>query len=352
MRYAWILLLIPSALGSPIISEIHPEPDGGREFIELYNPTAETYDLTGHIIQDAAGNTFTFGTRALGPQERIVVWGGGDATPEGPAWSRASVWNNGGDTARLLLGEVVLDAMTYGGEIPAPGLGNSLYLDGDWKIGAPTPARAPGETGGTATATVENVPPTVSLGGPAAASPGQAVEVHITVGDENGDLVSWTLQHGTSILATGSGSQPVTLQAPSTGPFVLDVTATDGTHNASASRTIEIQVGALHVTMAAPITFPAMAPGARNVTSTPFRLENLGERSVTPRIDISSFRGPTSFVPDALTLLIAGQEIAYDGPLTPLPTLAAGASYDVQMRLAVPSPLPAGDYGTSFTVIP
>lgn len=50
---------------SPVISELLPNPEGSGtdatdEFIELYNPNAQAFDLSGFVLQSGLTTTHTF----------------------------------------------------------------------------------------------------------------------------------------------------------------------------------------------------------------------------------------------------------------------------------------------------
>ncbi|MEM6644867.1 MAG: lamin tail domain-containing protein [Bacteroidota bacterium] len=91
------------------------------EFVEIYNTsTTETVDISGYTISDAEQVRFTFPTSTtLGPQEGIVVFGGG--TPTNIPVSTFTVsgtstlnLSNGGDTVTLATsGGVEVDVVGY-----------------------------------------------------------------------------------------------------------------------------------------------------------------------------------------------------------------------------------------------
>ena len=75
-------------------------------------------------------------------------------------------------------------------------------------------------------------------------------------------------------------------------------------------------------------------------------------------LDVSDFAaaGSSLVVRDNLWYGIVTEQgtawYPYTGPLTQMPPLDAGASVEIAFRLsAVPTPMAAGTYGTSFTVV-
>lgn len=340
-----------------VLSEILPDPDGGREFVEIWNHGA-AIDLHGWAIEDGAGNRFDFGARTLASGARIVVWGGGEATAEGPAWSKSTVWNNGGDSVFLLHGEVVVDRFDYGsaGGPAAPAKGQSLALHDDaWMEGAPTPG-----TGEAAVvAHVDDVPTRIELHGwPASAVTGQNLSLRLQISDDNGaqDVGAWRVISNGSELFAGSGPVDSTFNAtaPDAASWRMEVHVDDPV---ASSRTFEVSISQPELRVSMPpggIQFNGLVPGASNVTaSAPFQLTNQGPARA-PRIDISDFHGPGTLpVAGRVSMGIDGHWTPYTGPLTQLPELAQGATVDVWLRIdEVPIPLPAGAYGTSFAVVP
>lgn len=343
-------------------AELLPHPaDGEREFIELWNPTDQDMDLTDWTITDAANTTFTFPQWHLPPGGRVVVWSGGDGDGRGPAWSRTSVWNNGGDTATLRDAQgTIIDTFSYGDEPAPPSQGQSLQWADGWLHADPTPGQAPGAQGGSATFHVQDVPPAITdVHAPDHAAPGDAFAIAFTVTDGNGDAVHWSVD-GPDGIATGNGTGRHTIQVVAPlrdGAAVWVISADDG--NATTAISVSVQVRASPLQVSLPvggIMFPDLVPGATDVAAgAPLRITNLGNDTVTPRIDLSPFRGPGEVPVDGnlLLRLTDGVDVPYDGPLTPLPDLAAGQSVDVTMVIeTVPVPLPAGSYGTTFAVVP
>ncbi len=374
-----LALLTPLALSTPVaadhagvhIAELLPAPaTGEREFIELWND-GTGIDLSGWTISDEAGTTYTFQNTSLPQGGRIVLWGGGVADARGPAWSRASVWNNGGDQAILkdAAGNIV-DVFAYGSSawpdgrsqpVPAaPPVGRSLSLvDGAWQETAPTPGTPTTSAGGSASATVQNVAPTVSLIGPDDAQAGSILTLAVSVHDDNGDddVDAWTLHADGALVANGSsGDHVLNLSAPvDRDTWTFTLSATDHAGNiATAEHVVSLRVAGLVIIMPPQgLAFPAFPPGAAEViTNASFTLRNDSPDPLTPRIDVSDLVGPQT-IPVAGRLDIGNTNwTTYDGPLTSLPALQPGEAVDLRLRLRdLPAPLPAGAYGTSFTVI-
>ncbi len=363
MRRLWILLLfiplVPAQAETAAITELLPDPGTGREFIEIHAPGI---DLTGWSIADAAGNTYTFATDF---GDRVVVWGGGEADGRGPAWSRATVWNNAGDVAYLYDATgALVDVLAYGSAThphggtvhDAPPTGQSLtFREGTWIHAAPTPGTTSQEQGASMSAEVVNVPPSVALTTPPEAEPGAIVDVTVHVTDDNGDAVAWTLQADGVLVANGSaGDHQVSVPAPMDRDVMhLLLTATDSAGN-TATTSADVTIVARGLVVVADLHFPAFPPGAAEVvTLGNASIRNDGAEPVTPLIDVSDLAGP-QVVPVAgrLDIGIDGTWIAYAGPLTELPTIAPGQAVSLQFRLRdVPVPLAAGTYGTSFAVI-
>lgn len=393
-RHAWAMrralpafLLLAFVLPAPVhadhggihISEILPSPGSGqREFIELWN-TGPGIDLTNWTIGDGAAtpNVFTFDATMLPTGGRIVVWGGGEDDARGPAWSKATVWNNGGDQAILRdAAGTVVHAMAYGDAAwpgdpnasvpPAPPEGRSLALrDAAWIESAPTPGSVATEQRGDLTATVEDVAPHVAFSAvPGVVEPGATFSVTFSVHDGNGDedVAAWRLLGDGTLLDNGTvaGTHAVSLGAPvDRDSWHLRLEADDAAGQ-TGNATVDVLVEAAGLVVAVPpggILFPAFPPGALEVLSeATFTLRNDGDAAVTPRIDVSDLSGPAS-IPLEHRLHIGYEAetttwTTYDGPLTALPPIDPGTVVDVRLRLVdLPTPLPAGSYATSFAVV-
>ncbi|MFO1534370.1 MAG: lamin tail domain-containing protein [Thermoplasmatota archaeon] len=386
---AFVLMPAPHAAAAPAvdlrITELLPDPDGTlgqREFVEVWNAGNATVDLAGWKLHDAptasgSTNTFTFPAWSLRPNGRVVVWGGGAADARGPAWSNSAVWNNAGDGAFLVDPVGTLAAWAGYGTASAPagfeaGLSakpdkalSTELQDGLWIAHEPTPGAAPGATAGTLALQVSNVAPHAAFVGlPASARPGTAMSVQLAVGDDNGDadVKAWNLTSNGAVVASGSSvpAGPVTLTVPTGLAWVLVVQAKDAAGlTARATAVLALRDSDLAVSIpSGGLTFPEVAPGAAQAEATqPVTLQNIGANPLHPLVDVSDFSGPSALAAVGhleLGLGTAGNVTwtPYTGALTPLPTLGPGQSVPLWFRLVqVPVPLPAGAYGTSFTVV-
>lgn len=336
MRIIAALLALTLASGAPVISEIYANPDDGVEFIELYNP-GPAVNLTGWTIADAANNTFTFPNFTLQPQSYVLV---------GIDFGWTTVWNNGGDTAYLRNATgVLMEEVTFG----ATTKGQSVSRELGWQEADPTPGYATEVQGSNLQVTVSEVAPEISLELPPRVKTGTMVPVSYSVQDGNGDLAEWTLRSET-VLATGTNatSETASLLAPSPGSWVLELTASDAYgHEVTMIRTAQVAQSDLIVDVSG-LQFPALVPGEA-VESSTFLVTNAGWDTVTSVLDVSDFTGPQNISADQLEIHW-GDWIDYEGGLQTLPAMEPGDVVEVRFRLHVPTPLAAGEYGTSFTV--
>ncbi|MEA3203296.1 MAG: micrococcal nuclease [Thermoplasmata archaeon] len=383
------LLPAPHAAATPIdlrITELLPDPDatlGQREFIELWNAGNATLDLAGWKLHDApttsgATNTFTFPAWTLRPNGRVVVWGGGAADGRGPAWSNSAVWNNAGDGAFLVdpTGALV-DWAGHGAATapagfearlaPRPDRGQSAEIqDGAWVLHDPTPAAAPGASAGAIAFLVSNVAPHAGFANlPPSARPGATLTLQLLIGDDNGDadVKAWNLTSNGALVAHGSvlPAAPVQLLVPGGTAWALVLQAQDAAGLvARSSIVLPLRNSDLAVSLPdGGIAFPDIVPGAAQATATQSAtLQNLGSAPLRPLVDVSDFTGPATLAAPGHLELGTGTPgnvtwTPYTGALTALPQLAPGESVPLWFRVThVPVPLPAGAYGTSFTVVP
>ncbi|MDQ3033090.1 MAG: lamin tail domain-containing protein [Myxococcota bacterium] len=124
----------PNAEGQVVISEIMLNPSGstetGREWIELYNPSATTtHTLTDCLLRDATG-MHTLGTLAIAPGARLTLASGAD-----PGFTEDYVYSgitlgNSGDSVVLECDGVEIDRVDYDGTFQSRD-GRALSLDPD-----------------------------------------------------------------------------------------------------------------------------------------------------------------------------------------------------------------------------
>jgi hypothetical protein len=105
---------VPAEAAGPIkIHRIYfdsPGPDHGSnrslnaEFIVLKNTGSRARSLRGWRIRDAAGHSYSFGAYRLGAGKKVTIHTGRGANrPRHRYWRQGwYVWNNDGDTARLV----------------------------------------------------------------------------------------------------------------------------------------------------------------------------------------------------------------------------------------------------------
>ncbi len=126
--------------GQVLINEILPAASSGVDWVELYNTTDATLDISYCYIDDISGGG--------GSPIQIAA---GTTIPAHGFWTmdRSSYFNNGGDDVRLLLDDqaTVLDAYTY----PSTAYDVSWYRlpDGGAWAGMPTSTPTKGTTNGT-----------------------------------------------------------------------------------------------------------------------------------------------------------------------------------------------------------
>lgn len=87
-----------------VINELLPHPSTGSEWVELYNPTGQTVDLTGWQLKDAANNTFGTMPASIAIGSYAII-------------TDANVLNNSGTETVTLLdsANAVQDSVSYNG---------------------------------------------------------------------------------------------------------------------------------------------------------------------------------------------------------------------------------------------
>lgn len=106
------------------LSEIVSDPADGTEWVEIVNTGSGPVNLLDFGVMDASGKLTTFPAVELNPRDFYIV--------EDPAGNL----NNSGDAVHLFdPSGFVIDEMSYGDDLPAPGKGESLaFIDGEWMI--------------------------------------------------------------------------------------------------------------------------------------------------------------------------------------------------------------------------
>jgi hypothetical protein len=128
------------AAGDVVFTELMPLPLGAddalAEWVEVRNLSARSVDLSGWVLEDAAGGATVVGSVVLAPGEHALLaasadpaFNGGlqgvDATYGGYAWSL----DDQGDAIALVMGGRTIDALAYAPDTWAVAKGASLYLD-------------------------------------------------------------------------------------------------------------------------------------------------------------------------------------------------------------------------------
>jgi hypothetical protein len=89
------------------------------EWVQLKSRCSYGHSLKGWKIRDASGHTYTFGTYTLKAGKSVKIHtGSGTNTATDRYWrSRYYIWNNRGDTAKLIIpaGPTVVDTCKYSG---------------------------------------------------------------------------------------------------------------------------------------------------------------------------------------------------------------------------------------------
>ena len=103
-----------------IVTEIMPDPEDGKEWVEIYNTTNNPIELSNFQIDDIEG-----GSKAtLIPKEYLN-------SNEYYVYYTASVFNNGGDSIRILHGDKIIDSYTYSSS--TKGVSFALDQSGNWQ---------------------------------------------------------------------------------------------------------------------------------------------------------------------------------------------------------------------------
>ena len=110
-----------------VISEIMPDPEDGKEWVEIYNTTNKVIELNNFQIDDIEG-----GSKATNlPKSQL-------ASKQYYVYYTASVFNNGGDSVRILIGDKIIDSYLYTSS--TKGVSFALDQSGSWqRTTDPTP---------------------------------------------------------------------------------------------------------------------------------------------------------------------------------------------------------------------
>ncbi len=328
------------------IAEIHPDPDAGPEFIEIWNHGDTPVNLEGWRIADAR-RSYDLPDYQLAPNERLPLWSGPGSADHGYTLTGARIWNNDGDNATLTdaVGET-LHRTSYGrdAEAPAPPANTSVHWTTDgWVVGNATPGqRAPSHSHVDAHASVQDVPAVVTFRHPPTlAVAGAPLAVPFTVADPNNEPASWRLIVAGQTVAQGNaGDHAPVIRLDGPGAHRITVATTDG----EASIIVDAVASPWRVT-AGNLGFPTLTPGARNLTTPWFNLTNLGS-AATPFVDVANLTGPGIIPASHMAIELNDRRFTLGG-LTPLTVVESGQTVRARLVVAEVPGVPAGDYATS-----
>lgn len=122
-------LVIAEILAIPYNADSQP-----GEWLELYNASAKTLDLTGWVLKTGKGGQVTLPALTMAPGTRLAFGGSTDQLYNGGAqidwaWPTTFSLDDLDDTISLLHGAAVIDSVHYGVQTPAPVSGKALQLD-------------------------------------------------------------------------------------------------------------------------------------------------------------------------------------------------------------------------------
>ncbi len=117
-----------------ILYNVTGSAEGDREWFEVYNPTADTLTLAGLTVSDnqGPGITLTMSAGTIGPgayrvfTTTAMASNGGIANPV--VYGTGEAFNNGGDSARLLVGTTVIDEVAWVAGWPGAADGQAMCL--------------------------------------------------------------------------------------------------------------------------------------------------------------------------------------------------------------------------------
>ncbi len=110
-----------------LITEVMPDPSEGDEWVEIYNPMDFSIPLDNFEIDDINGGSkpVSLPKYLLEPSQYYI-------------YSTSSIFNNGGDSVRILYNNQIIDEFTY--PVSSKGVSFALDTTGNWqKTTDPTP---------------------------------------------------------------------------------------------------------------------------------------------------------------------------------------------------------------------
>ena len=122
-------LVITEIMAVPYNADSQP-----GEWLELYNGSAKTLDLTGWVLKSGKGGQVTLPALSIAPGARLALGGSTDTLYNGGAqidwaWPVTFTLDDVDDTLAVLHGAAVIDSVHYGLLTPTPVSGKALQLD-------------------------------------------------------------------------------------------------------------------------------------------------------------------------------------------------------------------------------
>ncbi len=122
-------LVIAEIMAIPYNADSQP-----GEWLELYNGSTKTLDLTGWILKSGKAGQVTLPALTMAPGTRLAFGGSTDKLYNGGAqvdwaWPVTFGLDDVEDTVSVLHGTAVIDAVHYGVQTPTPTSGEALQLD-------------------------------------------------------------------------------------------------------------------------------------------------------------------------------------------------------------------------------
>ncbi len=122
-------LVIAEIMAVPYNADVQP-----GQWLELYNGSSKTLDLTGWLLKSAKAGQVTLPALTMAPGTRLVLGGSMDKLYNGGAqvdwaWPVTFTLDGADDTLTVVHGTAVVDSVQYGVQTPAPVSGKALQLD-------------------------------------------------------------------------------------------------------------------------------------------------------------------------------------------------------------------------------